>query len=147
MDKKKNKEPVKEKAESKKTAAKGRMIAVILVRGLIDISKNIKDTLYMLRLRRKNVCVIIEATQSNIGMINKVKDYVTWGEINDVTLKLLIEKRSERNPEDPKRTKPFFRLSPPRKGFGRKGVKMPFSHGGALGCRGEKINDLIKRML
>jgi len=80
-------------------------------------------------------------------MINKVKDYATWGDIDDATLKALIEKRSEKNPDDPKRTKPYFRLNPPKKGFGRKGIKVPFSKRGALGNRKEKINDLIKRML
>ena len=43
--------------------------------------------------------------------------------------------------------KPFFRLNPPVKGFDRKGIKVPFSLGGALGYRKEKINDLIKRMV
>jgi len=42
--------------------------------------------------------------------------------------------------------KPFFRLNPPVKGFGA-GVKVPFSLGGALGYRKDKINELIKRML
>ena len=32
-------------------------------------------------------------------------------------------------------------------GFERKGTKMPFHLGGALGNRKEKINDLIRRML
>jgi large subunit ribosomal protein L30 len=41
----------------------------------------------------------------------------------------------------------FFRLKPPIKGFERKGIKKPFSLGGALGYRKEKINDLIKRMI
>ncbi len=43
--------------------------------------------------------------------------------------------------------KPFFRLSPPKKGYAQKGTKKPFSLGGALGYRKEKINDLIQRML
>ena len=43
--------------------------------------------------------------------------------------------------------KNFFRLSPPVKGFDRKGIKVQFSLGGALGYRKEKINDLIKRMV
>ncbi|MAG78175.1 50S ribosomal protein L30 [archaeon] len=43
--------------------------------------------------------------------------------------------------------KPFFRLSPPSKGYERKGIKKPFSMGGAIGYRKEKINLLIKRML
>jgi len=43
--------------------------------------------------------------------------------------------------------KPVFRLRPPRKGYERKGVKQPFSIGGALGSRKEKINLLIKKMI
>ena len=41
----------------------------------------------------------------------------------------------------------FFKLTPPAKGFGRKGLKKAFSLGGALGYRKDKINDLIKRMI
>jgi large subunit ribosomal protein L30 len=43
--------------------------------------------------------------------------------------------------------KPFFRLNPPTKGYAPEGTKKPFSLGGALGYRKEKINDLIQRML
>ena len=43
--------------------------------------------------------------------------------------------------------KTFFKLSPPRRGFERKGIKIPFSMGGALGYRKNKINDLIQRMV
>ncbi|MFO8016400.1 MAG: uL30 family ribosomal protein [Candidatus Woesearchaeota archaeon] len=123
------------------------MIAVVLIRSLINIDKEIKDTLDMLRLRKKNTCVVIESTPSNIGRVKKVKDYVTWGEIDDQTLKLLIDKRGKKNPKNPERTKPFFSLHPPKKGFERGGTKSPFSKGGALGYRGEMINDLLKRMV
>ena len=80
-------------------------------------------------------------------MIQKCKDYITWGEISDDVLKQLIEKRSEPNPRDPKKTKKFFRLNSPVKGYGRRGIKVPFTLGGGLGNRGDKINDLILRML
>ena len=36
--------------------------------------------------------------------------------------------------------KPVFRLHPPRKGY--EGIKRSFKEGGALGYRGEKINEL-----
>ena len=48
---------------------------------------------------------------------------------------------------DGKKIKPFFRLNPPAKGFGRKGIKVSFKAKGALGYRADKINDLIKRMI
>ncbi|MEK6852714.1 MAG: 50S ribosomal protein L30, partial [Nanoarchaeota archaeon] len=43
--------------------------------------------------------------------------------------------------------KPFFRLSPPRKGLERKGIKKSFKAGGSLGYRGKEINEFIKKML
>lgn len=123
-------------------------IAIIRVRGLTKIKKEIEDTLNMLRLYRKNFCVIVPSTPAYLGMINKVKDYITWGKIDDETEKLLIEKRGEKTKEEGKEVfKKFFRLSPPRKGFGRKGIKLPFSIGGGLGDRAEKINDILKRMI
>ena len=123
------------------------LMVLVRVRGTVGIDGKIKNTLDMLKLHRKNFCVVYKATPSILGMIQKIKDYITWGEIDDVVLKELIEKRAEPNPKDKDRTKPFFRLAPPRKGFGRKGIKKSFSIGGALGYRGTKINDLIKRML
>ena len=60
-------------------------------------------------------------------MVKKVKDYVTWGEINEETLKELVKKRGEfvkQNSDnyfefEKKKYKKFFRLSPPKKGYGR----------------------------
>ena len=123
------------------------MIAIIRVRGVVGVDGKITDTLNMLKLHRKNFCVIYRTTPSISGMVQKIKDFVTWGEIDEATLKELIDKRGKQNPNDKTRTKPFFRLNPPVKGFGRKGIKKPFSVGGALGYRGAKINDLIKRMV
>ncbi len=122
-------------------------IAIVRVRGLTGLRKDIKDTLTMLNLHRKNYCTIVPDTPAYLGMIKKVKDFVTYGVIDEDIKKKLIEKYSEPHPKDPKKTKPFFRLSPPRGGFGRKGIKYPFSVGGALGDRGEKINDLLERMM
>ena len=122
-------------------------LALILVRGLVGIRKDIKATLYSLRLRKKHACVVIEDTLNNRASAMKCKDYITYGEINDATLKLLLEKRGRKDPEKKGYLKKFFLLHPPRGGFERKGIKTPFKKGGALGYRGEKINDLLKKMI
>jgi len=123
--------------------------AVVRIRSINRINIPINDTLKMLRLYRRNYCVVLDNTPSISGMLNKVKDYITWGEIDDETLSLLKEKREEKTKdEDGKEvTKKFFRLNPPRGGFGRKGIKFQFKAKGALGYRGSKINDLIRRMI
>ncbi len=124
-------------------------IAVIRIRGNIGVKKTVKDTLDMLHLYRNNSCVILDDKLEILGMVKKAKDYITYGEIDDDVLKLLIEKRGQKSKDkDGKEVmKKFFRLSPPRKGFERKGIKIGFNAGGALGYRGKKINDLIKRMI
>jgi large subunit ribosomal protein L30 len=151
--------------------------AVIRVRGNINVRQTIRDTLKMLRLNRVNHCVIIPETAQYKGMLHKVKDYVTWGEIDkgllsemlsvrgklvgdipitDKYIKTISKYKSLSNLSteivegkaklnDLKNVKPVIRLHPPRKGY--EGVKRPFTLGGALGYRGEKINELIRRMI
>jgi large subunit ribosomal protein L30 len=114
------------------------MIAAVRVRGLTGVKHDIKDTMSYLNLHRKNYCVILEKKPNVIGMLKKAKDFLTWGEVSKEVIELL-KKRDE--------GKKFFRLNSPRKGFGRKGIKTPFGIGGALGYRGENIDDLIKRMV
>ena len=139
-------------------------LVVILVRGRVGNRREVNETLDHLNLARKNYAIVVEDTPITRGMIQMVKDGVTWGEIDDQTYQLLIEKRGEeyRGKETDqagkiqyhhsivsqgKKYKKYFRLNPPRKGFGRKGIKVAFRAGGALGYRGEKINDLLRRML
>ncbi|MBS3163424.1 50S ribosomal protein L30 [Candidatus Woesearchaeota archaeon] len=68
-------------------------IAVIQIRGGIGIKETIKTTLNLLRLYKKNSCIIINETPSFMGMLNSLKDQVTWGEIDKETFRLLLEKR------------------------------------------------------
>ena len=140
-----------------------KQVAIVLVRGLVRVPGPVKDTLQMLRLVRCNFGVVVNNTPVMQGMITKVKDYVTWGEIDDDTFSELIQKRGEEfkgRVQDGKKNysyatfnfkgkkyKTYFRLNPPRKGFGRKGIKVGFVSGGALGYRGAAINDLVRRML
>ena len=140
------------------------MYAVIRLRGSIDMEDDIKDTLAMLRLHRKMHCVVLPETVDLKGMLQKVKDWITWGEIDEKVLRYLIEKRGRRegnkklSKEDAEKIinaimekqkvseiKPVFRLTPPSKGF-RKSIKQHYPKG-ELGYRGKEINELLKRMI
>jgi large subunit ribosomal protein L30 len=138
----KKKEPEQMKESLKKSNGK---LAFILVRGLVRIRTEIVTTLYTLRLRQSHACVVVDDTPSNRASAMKCKDYIAYGEINDETYKLLVEKRGKKDKDG--KLKKYFLLHPPRGGFERKGIKTPFTTGGALGYRGAKINDLIKKML
>ena len=87
-----------------------------------------------LPISRKHSCVLLEETGTVKGMLKTAKDFVTWGPASDETIKKLEAKG-----------KPPYRLHPPLKGWGAS-IKKSFPKG-ALGNRGEKINELIERML
>lgn len=129
-------------------------IAAIRIRGNVGLDYGIKKTLGLLRLYRKNYCSVYEDSSTIRGMLNKVKDHITYGELSEDVFRMLVDKRGEdfRGEKnclivDNRKLKPYFRLSPPIGGFERKGIKTPYSLGGALGYRAEKINDLIIKML
>ncbi len=71
------------------------MFFVIRVRGTTGVKRDIADTLKMLRLNRLNHGVLIEENPSSEGMLQKSKDYITWGEITPETLSEIIYKRGE----------------------------------------------------
>lgn len=68
-------------------------LAVIRLRGIPDTPPDVEHTLYLLRLRRRFTCVIIDDRPAYLGMLHVVRDWVTWGEIDADTLALLLRKR------------------------------------------------------
>jgi len=152
------------------------MIAAIRVRGRTGIKKDISDTLDMLRLTRINHTVLIEGNPSYRGMLQKVKDYITWGEVDSQTVLKLLSKRG-RIAGNVKLTENYLKentdfssveeLSNGVMDSGakledsgvklvfrlhppRKGyedIKKTFAESGSLGYRGNNINDLIKKMI
>ncbi len=69
------------------------MYAVIRIKGRVDVKKEIEDTLGMLRLHRVNHCVLVPESPEYLGMLRKLKDMVTWGEIDQKTAVKLFEER------------------------------------------------------
>jgi len=139
------------------------MIAIIRITGKVKINRKMEETLFRLGLRRKYVCVLVdEKNKLKMGMLNKVKNYVSYGEIEKGMLIRLIEKRGKR--KDKKEIKDeekiaeeiekgksmeevglksFFRLHPPIGGL--KSSKEHYPKG-VLG-KNKEINKLIERML
>jgi large subunit ribosomal protein L30 len=130
-------------ADEQKTKEK---LAIILVRGMIGMQTDMKKTCSLLNIHKKNSCVIMENNPVHLGMANRIKDFATFGIINEETLKLLQEKRQNKIKKENSKSM-LFHLNPPIGGFERKGIKKPFTVGGALGNRKDKINDLIKKMV
>nr|WP_226988645.1 50S ribosomal protein L30 [Methanopyrus kandleri] len=70
-------------------------LAVVRVRGPVGVRRDIEDTMRMLKLLRRNWCVLIDDRPSYLGMLQKIKDYVTWGEVEPDTVAALLKKRGE----------------------------------------------------
>lgn len=151
--------------------------AVIRVRGQPDVNYNIQHTMMLLGVNKVNHCVIVPENDCTKGMLQVAKDYITWGEISEETLVALLRARgkvagdedltddylkeksafgsieelakavieNDYKLKDVEGVKYVVRLHPPVKGY--EGNKRSYKNGGALGYRGEAINDLINRML
>jgi large subunit ribosomal protein L30 len=138
------------------------MICIIRITGRVGLNRDVNETLDRLRLRKKYTCIVIKSNKVNLGMIEKVKNFVAYGEIQDKDFEKLIEARGKAvdgsKKVEPKSVvegfkkgkklqelnlKPFFRLHPARKGMNTK-VHFPK---GALGNHKNKINELLARML
>ena len=69
------------------------MFAIIRLRGSVGVSPDIEYTLKLLRLHKVNHCVVVEENDYTKSMLQKVKDYVAWGEISEDMLVSLFETR------------------------------------------------------
>lgn len=139
------------------------MYAVIRIRGGAGTSRKILDTLDMLNLKRKFNCTLVPENESYKGMLRKVQNFVTWGEVDEDTMELLLDRRgsgAEGQDFDTEKVvkglkggetlnelglKRRMRLTPPSGGF-KKSVKKIYP-GGEAGYRGDKINELLKKMI
>ena len=138
------------------------MICIIRIRGETKIDGDVKETFDRLRLRKKYSCIVINPNKEQIGMIRKLEDFTAFGEIKKDIFEKLIDARGQKINKEKKidskkaieelekgkkyedlNLKPFFRLHPPRGGIKSK-IHFPK---GILGNNGEKINDLVLRML
>jgi len=71
------------------------MKAIVQLRGEVNQSEAVRDTLSMLNLHRVNHATFVPETDTYGGMVTKVNDWVAHGEPSVETVALLIEKRAE----------------------------------------------------
>ena len=73
----------------------GKLIAVVRIRGEVGINPDIRDCLNLMKLHRKHRLILARNTPSMRGMINKVKDYCTFGEVDAKTIEEILIKRGK----------------------------------------------------
>ncbi|MDH5440588.1 MAG: 50S ribosomal protein L30 [Candidatus Bathyarchaeota archaeon] len=154
-----------------------RCLAVVRVRGLSDVRGEINDTLKMLRLNHNCHAVLIDDRSSYLGMLSKVENQVTWGEVSKDTVTMVLKKRG-RTLGNKRLTDEYTKkvgyesldelaeavwklevdykslpdIEPvfrlhPPRKGYRGGVKKRYNVGGSLGDRGEDINTLLEKMI
>ena len=153
------------------------MRAVIRLRSSINANREVKETLQHLRLNKVNHCVLMPEGKTFDGMLQKVKDYVTWGELKPEVLTNMLIKRGrltgnrkldnkyvKDNSEFPSMVKYAEAIISGKANYsdmkdvqpvfrlhpplkGHAGIKKSFKVGGDLGYRGDDINELILKML
>ena len=152
------------------------MVAV-RIRGMSDISQEIKDTLSMLRLTRNCHATLLDDRPAYNGMLRKSQHCLTWGEVSQESIALLLKKRGK-VVGDKKLTDEYAKelgykslddlaealfkmevecsslpkVKPvfrlrPPKKGFKGKVKRSYAAGGEAGYRGDAINDLLKRMV
>jgi large subunit ribosomal protein L30 len=136
------------------------MIVVIRISGLVEIPSYSQETMFRLGLKRKYSAILLKESKENQPLLQAIRNFVAYGKINERVLEDLISKRGQsinKTRIDAKAIithldkkslvslglKPFFRLHPPRGGIKS---KLHFPKG-ILGDNGDKINDLVRRML
>ena len=72
---------------------KSQWIAVIRVRGTVNVRRDVDYTLKLLRLHKPNHCIVTRYTPSVRGMLIKAQHKIAWGEIDLDTFYLLLKER------------------------------------------------------
>lgn len=153
-----------------------RCLAAVRVRGTLSAHRDARETLHMLHLSRNNYAVLINDSPSFIGMLKAAQGFITWGEPSEEVVVRMLKERGRlvgnKKLTDEKTQKigyksveeladavfnckahywmlpniqPVFKLHPPIKGY--RGKIKKSGAGGELGYRGERISDLLKRMV
>ena len=70
---------------------------VVRIKGQADVPYWAKTTLDLFKLEKKYRATIIPAKENTLGMLNKVKHYVSWQEIDSALAKELLDKKARKS--------------------------------------------------
>jgi len=70
---------------------------VVRIKGQADVPYWARTTLRLLKLEKKFRATIIPAKENTLGMLNKVKHYVSWQEIDSALARELLDKKARKS--------------------------------------------------
>jgi large subunit ribosomal protein L30 len=154
-----------------------RCLAVVRIRGTVNVRRDVEDTLRMLNLLRNCHATLVDDRPSYLGMLRRAQSILTWGEASKETIALLLRERgrlvgNKKLTDEYVKNLGFDSLDALAEAIydlkvglkdlpgvkpvfrlhpprkGFKGsIKKSYSGRGEAGYRGEAINDLIRRMI
>jgi large subunit ribosomal protein L30 len=68
-------------------------IVVLRLRGAAGLSRELRYVFNLMHLTKKYHATLMESNAERMGMVTKVKDYSTWGEVTPETISLLLRRR------------------------------------------------------
>ena len=75
----------------------GKAFLVVRIKGQVDVPHWAKTTLRLLKLEKKFRATIIPAKDNTLGMLNKVKHYAAWQEVDVSIAKELLDKKGRKS--------------------------------------------------
>lgn len=148
---------------------------VVRMRGTVNVPYWANTTLESLNLSKKFRATIVPESTEYSGMLNRIRQLVTWCRVDNETVKNLLDKKGRKTASQPLKEsdlpkeygnldklaidiandtvvlsklngiKPWFALNPPRGGF-KKSVKKQTTQNGILG-ENVLLIDLVKKMM
>ena len=70
---------------------------VVRIKGQADVPHWATTTMSLLRLDKKYRATILQAKDNTLGMLNKVKHYVSWIELDASLAKDLLDKKGRKS--------------------------------------------------
>lgn len=74
---------------------------VVRVRSNVGVERSIRETMDYLNLTKVNHAVIIPENDQYRGMLQKAKDYITWGEATEETVAKMLNERARMSGDKP----------------------------------------------
>lgn len=136
------------------------MICIIRIRGKVKLDRDVKETFDRMRLGRKYSCIVIHPNKEQKGMIKKLRNLVSFGEINRETFEKLLERRGQKT--DKKKLEPKKMVEELEKGKNTRTLALNLFQAASskrrdkqqatfpkrdFGRQRRKINELVLRML
>lgn len=70
---------------------------VVRISGQVDVPNWARTTLRLFKLDKKYRATIVPAKENTLGMLNKIRHYISWIEVDDSLAKELLEKKGRKS--------------------------------------------------